>query len=241
MKRYALIVCAWYCIFTAHHINTQLIDSAQNTVHHIHDACVALENEDDLELLDNEQSSRKIKKICQLCVGCLNVTNHLFVNGQEITGDSQTTLSPAYGQLTVTTQGILFFTENEFLPIPFNATGPSSGMDASTTSPATITVQQDGVYQVNMSLYFSVENSDEDTFTITTYTFGLDINGVTTPAAAVYVGEPGTFSLNYSTLIQLSANDQIQFYLEASNADGPPFANNVTLENGNAHVIQIAN
>ncbi len=148
--------------------------------------------------------------------------------------------SASYGQLSVTSQAIFLETTDDFLPIPFNATGPSSNMGVSTTSPATITIEQDGVYQINFSLYFSVENSDEDVFTISTYTFGLNVNGVTTPAAAVYASDPGSLSLNYSTIMEFSASDQIQFYMESS-AGEDIFANNVTLENGNAYLIQISN
>lgn len=147
----------------------------------------------------------------------------------------------SYGQLSISSQDITFYMANTWLPIPFNSTGPSSNMSVSATSPATITIQQAGVYQVNFSLYFSVEDSDEDTFTVTTYTLGLNVNGVTTPVAAVYAGEPGHFSLNYNNLMEFSANDYVQFYMEASAADGPTFSNNITLENGNAHLIQISN
>jgi hypothetical protein len=142
------------------------------------------------------------------------------------------TFSAAYGKLSVSAQDINFFNADTWLPIPFDAMGPSSDMDVSLTSPATITVQEDGVYQINVSIYFSVEDSDEDTFTVTTYTLGLNINGVTTPVAAVYVGQPGFFSL--------STTDEVQFYMEASDTDGPPFANNVTLEDGNAYLMQIS-
>lgn len=239
MKRYILLLCAWCCISAIHHVDAQAIHYSSNTINHIDDTFI---DTDDLASLDNDQPWRKAKKIDRLCVNCLNVTKHLCVNGQEITGDNQGgTGAPSYGQLSVLAQDILFINDNEFLPIPFNAAGPSASMGVSTTSPATITIQKDGVYQINVSLHFTVDVSDEDTFTITTYTFGLNVNGVTTPAAAVYAGEPGFFSLNYSALMTLSVNDQLQFYMAASLADGPPFANNVTLENGNAHVIQISN
>lgn len=320
MKRYLLLLCAWYCIINMHLISAQ---RTSDNMHHVHDVLVELNdttvktiidlehllpnypwskefrnlshdvhdeatvasysivkavidecltscthlphhqatpiraaledynhllrtgkaqiNSDDLEASDYNLPLRKVKKICRLCVAYLNVTKQLFVNGNEITGNSQSSFSPAYGQLSVSSQEIAFYNPEEWRSIPFNGTGPTSEMGVSTTSPATITIQHDGVYQINFSLYFSVDRSNEDTFTITTYTFGLNVNGVTTPAAAVYVGETGTFSLNYSSIMELAVNDQVQFYLEASAAEGPTFTNNVTLENGHAHLIQISN
>ena len=114
-------------------------------------------------------------------------------------------------------------------------------MDVSTISPATITIQQDGVYQITFSLYFSVETPDEGPFNPTTYTLGLNVNGFTTPVGAVYAGEQGQFSLNYSGIMALSAGDSVQCDVEASYFTGEPYGNNVTLENGNAYVMQISN
>ena len=132
-------------------------------------------------------------------------------------------------------------TGDTWAPIPFDSTGPSSNMGVSTTSPATITVQQAGVYQMNVSLYFSVEDSPEGTFDQTTYRLGVSINGGTVEAsAAVFAYRPGQLSLNYDTIMDLSVNDYVQFYLEPSVASGPTFTNIFTLESGNANLIQIS-
>ena len=114
-------------------------------------------------------------------------------------------------------------------------------MDA--TLPATITILQAGIYQINVSLYFSSEDSPENTFTQTTYTIGTSIDGGTTVAcAAVYAGEAGFLSLNYSTIMEFSANDTIEFYMQTSAVGaGVIFDNIVTLVHGNASLVQIAN
>ena len=116
-------------------------------------------------------------------------------------------------------------------------------MDGSTSSPATLTILEAGVYQINISLYFSSEDSAEASYAITTYTVGISINGGgVVDSAAVYTGQPGTFSISYSTLSTFSADDTVRFYMKTSNADGgPPFSDNVSLLTGtSANLIQIA-
>ena len=83
----------------------------------------------------------------------------------------------------------------------------------------------------------------EGPYNQTTYTIGTSINGATTVAcAAVYAGEPGNYSLNYSTIREFFASDYIQFFIQTSNIGiGGPFVNVVTLENGSANLVQIAN
>lgn len=133
-------------------------------------------------------------------------------------------------------------TANAWVAIPFNATGPSSNVSGSTSSPASITALTAGIYQLNVSLYFSSELSPEGSFNQTTYTLGISINGGSTVAyAAVYAGEAGYFSLNYNTLVQLSANDSIAFYMEASNVGGGGsiFDNVVTMIRGDANLVQV--
>lgn len=151
------------------------------------------------------------------------------------------TFSASYGQLSVSSQEINFDTANTWVVVPFNSSGPTSNTTVSTTSPATITIQEAGIYQINFSLYFSADESNEGTFTQTTYTAGLYVNGTTTALSAVYAREAGGFSLNYSKIATLSVNDTLQFYMEASNVDMDPFSNIVTLENGNAYIMQISN
>lgn len=115
-------------------------------------------------------------------------------------------------------------------------------MSGSTTSPATITITNAGVYQVNISIYFSSEDSHEGTFNATTYTIGTKVNSDSTVAgSAVYAGVAGYFSLNYNALVEFSAGDTIQFYIQTSaTGGGDPFDNIVTLESGYANLVQIA-
>ena len=115
-------------------------------------------------------------------------------------------------------------------------------MSGTTTSPATITIQESGVYQVNVCLYFSSEDSVEGPFTPATYTIGTKINAAAQVAqGAVFAGEPGQFSLNYNNLIHFSVNDSIQFYIEVSALGGGLLDNIVTLEQANANLVQIGN
>ena len=180
-----------------------------------------------------------------------NRFNQSLIGGQGSAGPTGPT-GPAgpgsastYGQLRFSTsQSINLDMANQWVAIPFNAFSPSSNMNGSTSSPATITVLEAGVYQINISLYFSSEDSPEGTFNQTTYTVGTSINGgPLVSCGAVYAGEAGYLSLNYSTLMEFSANDYIQFYMKSSavGGGGPIFDNIVTLVNGNADLVQIAN
>jgi hypothetical protein len=151
-------------------------------------------------------------------------------------------LSKSYGQLAVSSQNITFETANSWVVVPFNSSDSKSHMGVSTTPPAKFTIHQAGTYQLNASFYFSVENSHEGTFDITTYTLGMSVNnGVITPVASVYATDPTTFSLNYSSLMHLSKHDKIKFYMKASVLGfGFGFSNIVTLNNGNAHLVKIS-
>ncbi len=196
-------------------------------------------NNHDSEDFDDDLPTRKVKK--RLTVDYLNVVKNLVVNGTAVTGTSSTgTGLSSYGQLSVAAQGINLNTSNTWVPITFDTTGPSSNITVSTTSPATITVTQAGTYQINFSFYFAVAVSPETILTASTYTFGIDINGTTTPAAAIYANRAGNYSVSYSTIMTLSANDEIQFYMKSSAGDNI-FANVVTLTNGNGYVLQISN
>lgn len=153
------------------------------------------------------------------------------------------TFSSSYGQLSFSSsQSISLNSANTWVAIPFNAFTLSHNVDGSTSSPATITVVDAGVYQINVSLYFSSEDSFEGTFTQATYTLGISTDtGTPVAFAAVYVGEAGYFSLNYSGLVELSASDTLQFYMKASAVGGDfIFDNIVTMLNGNASIMQIA-
>lgn len=151
-------------------------------------------------------------------------------------------LSKSYGQLSVSSQDITFETAENWVAVPFNSSGSKFHMGISTTPSAKFTIHKDGTYQLNASFYFSVENSHEGTFDITTYTLGVRVNGgVITPIASVYATDPTTFSLNYSSLMPLSKHDHIKFYMKASVLGfGPGFSNIVTLNNGNAHLVKIS-
>lgn len=174
--------------------------------------------------------------------GALNVNGNILLNGKSVTAGSGSTFLASYGQLSRTSpQSIYFLSANTFYPVPFNASGPSSNVTVSTTSPATMTIQQAGVYQVNASLYISSQDSSESTFTATTYTLGLNINGTTTAVAAVYAGQPGLFSLSYNACLTFSVGDAVQFYIKTSaTGGGNIFDNIVKLESGNANLLQIA-
>lgn len=151
-------------------------------------------------------------------------------------------LTQAYGQLTVSTpQEILIIDPLTWVPIPFNGFGPSLNMIGSITSPATLTIQQSGVYELNVSLYFLSEESDEGQFTQTTYTLGVSFNEASpSSVGAVYAVEPSSLSLNYNVIAQLNAGTTLQFYMQASAADNPPNNNNISLESGNANLIRLA-
>ena len=151
------------------------------------------------------------------------------------------TFSASYGQLSLSGVSIDMRNPDEWLPIPFSTVGPSSNATVSTTSPAKITVQKSGAYQVSMSLYILGEAADEGWFVASNYKLGLKINGgATTTVATLHVDEAGRFSLNHSNIIELSANDTVQFHIASSDADSPPFTNYITLENGNAYLMQIS-
>lgn len=167
-----------------------------------------------------------------------------LTGGQGATGPQGIpgSFSTSYGQLTASSQGISIQSPAEWVPIPFNVTGPSSNMTVSTTSPATITVNEDGVCQINISVYFSSEDSDEGSFTPATYTLGIKVgSGSVAPVAAIHASNAGYYLLNYSDIMDLSANDSVQFYIAASDAEPDIFSNIVTIENSNAYIMQISN
>lgn len=150
-------------------------------------------------------------------------------------------LSSAYGQFSGSNQEIDFSTPNEWVPIPFNVVGPSSGTTVSTTSPATITVDESGVCQVTASIYFSAWESMEATYTPTVYKLGVKIGSAdVTLVSAVYAADSGHFTLNLNDIIDLSNGETVQFYISASDTEMGPFANVVTLESGSAYVMQIS-
>jgi hypothetical protein len=160
------------------------------------------------------------------------------------TGAAGAGFTASYGQLYLTSaQSINLDAANVWVAIPFNGFSPSSNMTGSTTSPATITILQAGTYQMSISIYFSSEDSPEHTFNATTYTIGTSINsGTTVPCTAVYAGEAGFFSLNFNTIREFAVNDTIQFYMETSAVGaGGIFDNIVSLESGNANLVQISN
>lgn len=91
-------------------------------------------------------------------------------------------------------------------------------------------------------MYFSSEDADEGIFTPATYTLGIKVgDDAIRTVSAVYAGEPGEFMLSYNDIMDLSANDTIQFYVAASDAEMSIFSNNVTMQTGNAYIMQISN
>ncbi|HEY1074412.1 MAG TPA: collagen-like protein [Patescibacteria group bacterium] len=151
------------------------------------------------------------------------------------------TYSPSYGQLSLSSQDFDMTVSNEWLPIPFATAGPSSNMTLSTTSPAKMTVQKTGVYQVNAAVNFLGEAADEGWFMATDYKLGIKINGgATTTVATLHASDSGRYSFNYSNIMQLSAGDYVEFYMTATDTHTYPNYNNLTLENSHAYLMQIA-
>lgn len=172
------------------------------------------------------------------------ITNNRYNSSLMTQTQSSNSFLASYGQLYCTDpQYIHLDSADTWQPIPFDAFGPSYNITGSTLSPATMTVQTSGVYQISLNIYFSSEESMEGTFTQTTYTVGTSINGSPTiePYAATYCQQPGYFSLNYTTLQELSENDFVEFYIKSSATGGDPiFDNVVRLEKGTAYLVQIA-
>ncbi len=155
---------------------------------------------------------------------------------------SSGTFSSSYGQLSLSSsQYIRFFSPDTYVALPFNTFAPSSNVNGSTSSPATITILDSGVYQLSLSVYFSSEDSNEGTFTQATYTLGASTDGGATvvPVTAVYAGEPGFFSLSYNALVTYSASDTVQFYMKASALGGGIYNNTVQIVSSNAYVMQV--
>ena len=157
---------------------------------------------------------------------------------------SSNSFSAAYGQLYFTDPQYIELTlDDAWEPIPFDTFGTSNQVIGSTSPIPRMTIETAGVYQISLNIYFSSEESMEGTFTQTTYTIGMSINGspTITPYAAIYCSQPGYFSLNYNLLQELSENDFIQFYIKTSITGGDPIFNNIIrLNQGNAHLVQIA-
>jgi len=148
----------------------------------------------------------------------------------------------SYGRLNFSTQTALDFSgADTWLAIPFDAFSPQSRMSGSTTSPATLIIQEAGVYTVNVCLYFSSEDPDEGLFVPTTYTLGTKFNiDSIISQADVFAGEAGEFSINYSDLIQLNVADEMQFYIKVSAVgEDPPNNNHVELLRANANLVKI--
>lgn len=168
-----------------------------------------------------------------------NRFDNSLVGGQGSTGS----LIASYGQLELaSTHAITFDEADAWVAIPFDTFALSSNMSGSTTSPATITIEDAGIYQMNITIYFSSEDSPEGPFTATTYTIGTRINsGGTIAKTAVYAAAAGYLTLSYNTLAEFSAGDTIQFYIKTSaTGGGSIFDNVVTLVSGNANLVQIA-
>ena len=78
------------------------------------------------------------------------------------TGPAGQGITFSYGQLFISSSTLMEIYQSEtWVAIPFATFGPSLNMTGSTTSPATITIQQTGVYQVNVCIYFAAQDSQE--------------------------------------------------------------------------------
>lgn len=202
------------------------------------------------EIFEAQQPLRKVKGYLE--VDYLNVKRALTVNGNQIVNNGGSSSLASYGQLIISSDQPMYMntlaSDSDWMTLPLNAVGVSSNMaiiptehtDYTVTQTGSITVQQDGIYQINTSVYFAAENSDEDSFTHTTYMLGLDVNGTTTPLTAVYAEQASEYSLSANTLMQLSANDEIHFFFNSSSGVSM-FANYVTFKGGNAYLVQISN
>lgn len=174
--------------------------------------------------------------------GTLNVNGSLLLNGESVTAGSGSTFLASYGQLSVASQTVAPDLNN-WLVIPFTATGPSSNMQVSTTSPATITILQSGTYQLNVSIYFLTEYpAFESIYTPASYQIGFSTDGgsTVTPVTGVFASDYNErYAFNYSAIMELSANQTLQFYIEAVTDTG--FLNRLVLQTGNVHLMQISN
>jgi hypothetical protein len=192
--------------------------------------------------------------------GTLNINGSLLLNGEPFTGGTGATgatgpagatgatgaagtSSASYGQLSITSSQTIAPVNNSWTPVPFNSATPSFNMTVSTTSPATITIQQAGVYQIQFSVYFTTEYSvSEGIYSPISYLLGISTNGGSsvTPVTAVYASEYNeTYALNYTAIMELSAYESIQFYIKA--ATSPEWINRLVLENGSAYLMQVSN
>lgn len=186
-----------------------------------------------------------MKKMFVVFVTALYVSSisfaHAAEKSKEVDSNVRGISLKSYGQLSVSSQNIHFQTANEWVAIPFSSTGPKHRMGVSVDSPAKIKIKHAGVYQLNVNVYFSVENSHEGTFDEATYTLGFRVNGGDiTPVASAFASGPGSLSCSYNAIIDFADEDKIKFYMKSSVAGfGTEFNNIVTLENGSAHLIKI--
>lgn len=148
----------------------------------------------------------------------------------------------AYGQLARSTPMVIpFTTSGAWLPIPFSVFNPSMKMGG--TLPATLTIEQTGDYQINVSLYLLSEDSPEGSYISTTYTIGIKVNAAPIIAVgAFFSSTPEHFSINYNNMITLNDTDQIEFYINADVVNPIfPFRNVVSLLVGSANLCLISN
>lgn len=175
-----------------------------------------------------------------LAFGAGPITSNRYSDSLIGSTGSGASFATSFGQLYFSSsRGININVADTWFPIPFNAFGPSNNVDGTITSPATLTILQSGVYQLNVSLYFAVEDSlDEGIFSPTTYLLGTSVNGGTTTAVAgVHVPEATVETLNYNVLQTFSVNDTVQFYIQ-SNVGGP-FNDQFAFISGSAYLVQI--
>ncbi len=173
-----------------------------------------------------------------------SITNNRYNTSLGSNLSSSGGITAAYGQLYLGTAvpSLDFGSSDNWIPIPFDAFGPSLDVNGSTSSPATMTLLKAGVYAINMTLYFSSEDSPEGTFDRANYTIGIKKNTDSIiPVSTVYASDPGFFSISYNELEEFSEGDFVRFYIKSSNVGPDPiFSNVVGLISGNANLIQIA-
>lgn len=220
MKRYVLLLGVGICMTTLHLTATQETDALSGSIH--------------------DQHLPLRKKTNYLEVENLNVTRYLSVNGQQVVANQGSASLAAYGQFSVTNTPIELIEFDQWVPVPFDTVGPFSDVTVSLTSPASFIIQKDGIYQINTYYLLSIQSPDEGAFTISLYRLGISINGGDiTEVSIIQARDTTYYLLNYSNLIELSKDDEIQFFI-STNAGTAPFINNVLIETGNAFLVKIS-
>ncbi|MDR3550514.1 MAG: hypothetical protein P4L31_03815 [Candidatus Babeliales bacterium] len=183
----------------------------------------------------DDELTRKIKKICKLCVGCL-ATDRLFVRGCEITCNSLRGATGPQGPALVLEYGYFYNLTTRFInvgaDILLDSNGPHSTGVTHTPGTAEITVNTPGVYAISYSALAVNLNQ-----------IAIDING-TEAVGALYGTGTGPSQNNGLVLTALNAGDIITLRLASSQVNPTlltPQGGVLTNVNAAVRVQQIAN